>query len=268
MKIHELLESKLTESYNFSGMQQIIYKIVLKKMKALNPDMHDSYANELARTTDQFWVDDFDAVDKAFTRADDLDEFIESILNAIDSVCQSVIEYFVDPMNHPPGYSVRKLKGIDVDAITDKEVLAIIKEVDPNVLAEIEATEKKAVEADKALRAQQKASITKEKLDEVAALVKKYDTKGWESFYKIIKKDKHILGYFPKGTTQEIIDGFRSSSELKEFFKKMGGKEYVREICDNIQNINTPKEDGIKISDLRIISRDTSLSNKLIKLIA
>ena len=130
MKLNELLSpKKLFEGINAAVMQQKIYDFVLKKMKELNSDFHYTYAQELARTTDEFYSKTLDDALVAFNKADDINEVEEALTAAIKGVCEVIIEYFSDEMNHPPGYSARKLKGID--GIAAKELDDLIKKINP-----------------------------------------------------------------------------------------------------------------------------------------
>jgi hypothetical protein len=141
MKIRDLFkestEALFLEGINFSGMQQKIYEFVLKKLKELNPTMHFSYAAELARTTDEFFTTAFDDCIKAFNTAEDIVEIEDELGVTIEEVSNVIVEYFLDPMNHPSGYEARKLVGIDRDTATQEEIDALIKKIDPNLEKEL-----------------------------------------------------------------------------------------------------------------------------------
>jgi NADH:ubiquinone oxidoreductase subunit E len=135
----EVQESLITEGINFGVMQQKIYEFVLKKLKELNPGMHASYAAELARTTDQFFTTAFDDCIKAFNTSDEMAEIEDELGICIEEVSNVITDYFSDAMNHPPGYAARKLKGIDRDTPTQKEIEDLIKKIDPNLEKELES---------------------------------------------------------------------------------------------------------------------------------
>lgn len=131
-------ESLILEGINFGVMQQKIYEYVLKKLKELNPGMHFTYAAELARTTDQFWTEQFDKCLEAFNKAEDMSEIQDELEITIEEVSNVIIEFFADSANHPTGYAARKYVGIDRDTPTKDEIEALIKKIDPNLEKELE----------------------------------------------------------------------------------------------------------------------------------
>jgi hypothetical protein len=139
MKVKDLFEEPtLAEGVHLGVMQQIIFDFVIKKLKALNSTFHTSYAQELARTTDSFWTPQFDNLHNAFNTSTDMDEIEDELQKTLEAVSNVICDYFADEMNHPTGYSARRMQGIDYDSATMEEVEGLIKKIDPTLKKDLE----------------------------------------------------------------------------------------------------------------------------------
>jgi len=132
------INQSLTEAVNFGELQQKVYDFVLKKLKELNPNMHHSYASDLAKTTDQFWHEKFDDLLKAINTSEDLNEIEDELRTCIETIGKVICDFFVDSMNHPPGYQARRLVSIDYDTATDEEIEGLLKKIDPKLRSELD----------------------------------------------------------------------------------------------------------------------------------
>lgn len=269
MKIHELFESNaaiILEGASFRGIQNVVYDYVLNNMK-LDKVLLD-YSKDLAHSTDQFWVDEFDAVLSAFERSKDIYEIEDTLSDVISAVSETVVEYFGNAANHPPGYKPKKLTPIKGEKLKDKDLHALIGKIDANYMKKLRDEEIAAKEHAKAVKAEQIKSITPERLKQVADFVKKHDLNGWKIFYKQIQNPKIKMGdYFnlndiPESKIKEVT----SPADLKKLFKNLEPRKYISGILDNFWNLdNLEKED--EFHGLRIIAGSSALCAKLSKLI-
>ena len=268
MKVSDLFESKpiLLEGVSFRGIQNVIYEFVLNRMK-LDPSILED-AKNLVHSSDQFWVDEFDAVLSAFERAKDIYIIQDALCDAVVAVSESVVDYYGNTMNHPPGYKAKKLTVINCEGIKDKELHTMIEKIDSGYMKKLRAEEESAKLHAKTVRAEQIKSITPERLEQVAAFVKKYDAKGWKLFYKQIQKPNIKLpDYFNlKDTPESKIKAVKTPSDLKDLFKNLEPKKYIAGILDNFWNLDELEEKD-EFHGLRIISDNNALCVKLAKLL-
>lgn len=131
-------KTDLLEGINFVGMQQKIYEFVLKKMKELNPTMHISYASELAKTTDSFFTKAFDKCIDSFNTSIDISEIEDELKITIEAVSNEIVDFFDDQMNHPSGYSARKLIGLTKNDLKHDEIDLLIKKIYPGLDKELD----------------------------------------------------------------------------------------------------------------------------------
>lgn len=266
-KLRESVED-LNESVNFGKMQQTIYNYVLRKMNGIPlVDAHD-----LAKNTDTFWVSEFDDALSDLER-NDVNSALDSIAIAISAVSEAIVDWYSNKMNHSPGYKPVKLKSIK--DVSEKDVMAILNEIDPKMVKRELALQKEEAEKHKALKAQDRAAASS-KLSEIASILKKHEAAGWAEFARVIKKATpktakgYISHYMPKGTTEEELLAIKNAVQLKAFIKdKSTDVEYVETLVANVENltIEIEKDDHHLMSLAYVASRDARLSKKLAALV-
>lgn len=266
MKINELLESKqiIFEAVSFRGIQNVVYEYVLTNMK-LEKSLQD-HARELTHSTDQFWVDEFDSVLGAFERSKDIYVIEDALSDAVIAVSESIVDYYGDSANHPPGYKAKKLTPLS--NVKEKDLHAMIEKIDANYMKKLKDEEAAEKLHQKAIKAEQIKSITPERLQKIAAFVKKNDAAGWKVFYKQIKNPKIKLSdYFDfKDIPESKAQAVKSPEELKALFKSLEPKKYIAGIVDNFWNTaELSKEE--EFHGLRIVASNNALCVKLAKLI-
>lgn len=257
----------LNESVNFGKMQQAIYNYVLRKINGIpSVDAHD-----LAKNTDTFWVSEFDDALRDLER-NDVNSALDSIAIAISAVSEAIVDWYSNKMNHAPGYKPVKLKSIK--DVSEKDVMAILNELDPKMVERELALQKEEAEKHKALKAQDKAAASS-KLSEIASILKKHEAAGWAEFARVIKKvatpktaERFISDYMPKGTTEEELLAIKNAAQLKAFIKdKATDVEYVETLVANVNNLNISNIDYHLMSLATVVSRDARLSKKLAALV-
>lgn len=261
MKLNEIL----AEAYDYRKLQQEIYAYVFKKMK-LTGSLLD-YAKELAKSSDQFWVQSFDDIDHEIYEIGrgniNFDSILDVLSTAITDLSNEVVSFFGDAANHPPGYKVQKLTPLEIDDLTSKELTKLINVIDPSILAKIEA---ERVERQKQAKAASKLARSRavENFDAVVACVKKYDEKGWKEYTRVLNSGKNLSDYLPKNAKISAEEAKKLTvNDVKALFKD--SSSYVITVLDNLWNL-----DGIDpsiLADLGVIARDSTLSKKLYNLI-
>lgn len=263
MKLNEILK----ESYSFGEMQKHVYDFVIAKMK-LKGSLKD-HALELAKSTDDFWVNEFDDVHNSISKEHERGEVFDMLANAIQAVSSSIVDYYGDEMNHPPGYKPHNLT--EIDDVSDKELSKLVKLIAPEYTAKIEKIEHEKVIAKKEASAKAKEHA-KENFDSVVKFVKKYDKTGWETALHHVKQmlksrnvDEELKISFGYDSDLEKIKAAKTVQELKSCF--VTARDYVAVVSDNIFNLTIPNEEKIYMSDLSTIASDDALSKKLFALI-
>lgn len=164
MKLKQLFEQtrykadwpKLLKAVNASAEQMMVS--AFKKHKL---DMAD-YVKDVLRTTDQFHIHNTEYdLTKAFEEpAENIlgrHDTYEAFESSVKEVLMNILEWLLNKMNHPPGYTVDKdkIKKIAIDIKDgnieladfmhkyDPKFDAIIKSVSPKLFAEIKEIEKK-----------------------------------------------------------------------------------------------------------------------------
>lgn len=101
---------------DFGKMQRVVYDFVISQQTEMV-----EYSSLLAESTDQFWVPEFDDLLEACEESSHPDMYIDQLANAVEAVNSSMIEFYQNPWNHPPGYKPISLKTINVtDAMLDE----------------------------------------------------------------------------------------------------------------------------------------------------
>lgn len=238
MKVLEIL----TEAISFGTMQKKIYEYVFSKMKT---DKDTLAAIKDEAENDRFWTSSFDEVLHAIERDYSIDSLIDALCQAIIDVKEKIEDHYGNAMNHAPGYKKPKITFSnleDFDSIPEKDLNKLVSELAPGVL---EKAQKERADREAKAKAAKKAeikSITKERLEEVAAYVKKWSAAGWKDFASVIKKQKWVAENFSSdyGVTVDEL-------------KKMDG-EAVKKVV-HAKNEKTPEynvySEWENISELR-----------------
>jgi hypothetical protein len=264
MKIQELFEEKA----DFGKIQRVIYDYVVSKLKA-KPEII-SYIKDLIKSSDQFWVHEFDNVLEAIEKEHSIYSIMDDIENAAISVSETITDYFSNANNHPPGYKTQKIAQI-VD-VTEADLKVMLEKMVPGLAKKYADEEHAHKQKQKALRAEEIKSITKERLASIAAFIKKHDANGWKTYFKIVpralKDERMLKDYFPKFTKSDL-EKFKTAEDLKAAYAALGAKEYLLAIADNLYNIddNFDKSENVEFAGLDIVRRSKSLSNKLFALL-
>jgi len=272
MKVNEIL----LEAMSFGQMQQVVYDYVFSKIKS-SPKTKEvvSQLRQLARDTDQFWVSDFDDLQQAF-KDQNLDDIKNHLAYGIEAMVHEIEEYVTNRMNHEPGYKPPQLfigANMTADGIPDKDLDSIITKVDPQIVARVKKELEQAAKNRAAAKAKQVKSITKERIEEVAAFVKKHSKAGWNKFYLATQKDKFILSNVVDdyGVTEEDIkkgggEGLKKAVRAKN---ETTPQYNVYSEYENIMELDLPDsiENESLLQSLRIIAGNKGLANKLWSLI-
>ena len=130
-KTHQV---KVFEAISFGDMQKLIYNYVIESSKG-NKDAL-AYARELARTTDDLWVKEFDDVYSAIKNKKPIDQIEDELVTTIMAVSKHMVEFFTNPMNHHSGYdpSKNQVKLLDEDHISKEDLHDIIEKIEPSLI--------------------------------------------------------------------------------------------------------------------------------------
>ena len=253
----------ITESVDFSKMQAAVYAYVLKKMKDVPSDAKFESEN------DTFWVSEFDDVHKDLEN-DNITSALDSLYQAVVAVSVAICDWYSDAMNFPPGYKPVKLKAIHP---LDQDLMKIINDLDPKMAEREIAWQKERTEKNKAVKAEKRKAAA-DKLSEIAAVLKKHESVGWDKFLKDIKRATHqtvhrFFEFMPEGTTEEEFFSLKTTNQLKDFIKtKSTDAEYVETLANNVGNLDRIPNDEIYLVSLAFVaSQDKHLSKKLAALV-
>lgn len=253
-------------------MQKKIYAYVLSKIKTDSETL--SAIKDLMAGSDQFWTSLFDEV--PYNKDATIDQLIDGLCGAIIGVKDRIEEYFDDSMNHEPGYKKPKITFTDLedyDSIPGKDLEKLVDEINPGVLA---AAKKEAAERDakvKAAKAAEIKSITKERLEEVAAYVKKWSAAGWKDFAKVLKTEEWVRENVSSDYGVPAADLKKISGEaIKKIVYDKNEKTPRYNIHSEWENITDMRHGAMSdeltaelpiLQNLRIIAGNKALSLKL-----
>ena len=226
MKVSELFEASTPSvEVNHGKVVDVLYALALQYFKA--PAAIKQDAKRLARSTDEFWSSSFDDVTKELqgfyddvsAGVDvDIQDFFESVDNAVEDSIAAMRGYYSNRMNHAPGFVPPKFQDdnepIEVPGSAIEKAFASIAGFTEMVKAHKAA--KKAGNK-KALNARL-AAFTPEVIEQLANLVDKY----WEVSYgkagreKIAKNPKFYdfaVGFAPKSEEELVNELMRTKNK-------------------------------------------------------
>lgn len=207
MRVSELFESEKPKDIVHGDVVKLVYKNALALLKA--PPAIKKDAEFHMQHTDQFWDQSIDEVTsslkyfiKAAAEAERYDDQVQFDLflaydNAVSEVHNNIVDFYNDPMNHPPGYKSAKLKRVYDIEQPEKTIIKYL-ETFPAFGAAFRAhlankVKDKAVQA--AARKLKTASMaTPESLEKLAADVDKF----WDRAFGItvLKKVTKNPGHY------------------------------------------------------------------------
>lgn len=251
----------------FKDVAKAVYDFAFANMK-LPPEIKAD-AKLLAAQTDNFHTDNIHDIIRKIKDGHGIEDILDELADAADDVIAKVVEYYGDPMNHPPGYKQPNIKAVQYSDITAKELRDLLEKISPGLVAyydEMNAASKS--------RAEQKTkdflATAKQNIQDVADFVNKHNDAGWEDFFNCMKKtkDQHVRGYFPDGVTLALIRAFKNGKDIESFFKTRSQKEYLTAIVDNFFNLDGfSKQDQGLIKMLSALKENPNDSKDLIKLL-
>lgn len=145
MRVSELFESdKPKNNVNpkdivHGDVVKTVYKNALALLKAPKAILDDAAFH--MQHTDQFWDESIDEVTsnlKYYVKnAADIERYDDQAEhdlfvaydNAVRDVINNIVDFYNDPMNHPPGYKSAKLKHVDDLEQSDKTIIKYFSEV-------------------------------------------------------------------------------------------------------------------------------------------
>lgn len=261
MKLLEQLES-LMEQASFGKIQREIYDYVLTKLK-VSADIRSSL-DEISRSTDQFWVSEFDDVSHEF-KDGEISTIEDVIANAMQAVAYEMQQYLGNSMNHEPGAKTVKINvdNLDYDAIPSKDIKGIIDKIDPTLIAKQKELERVEAEERKAASKAAIKAITKERLTELVAFVKKYEKAGWKIMAVEAKRKNPDL---PAGIDKDQLDGVKTPEEVRARFKEhMSDDQFIAAIFQGAEWAADDAKDEsrwLDVSALWVVARNAGLRNK------
>lgn len=265
MKLQELLES--AQSLSPAKVQKVVYDYILDNLAApaqIKKELKIAFEN------DGFWVPEFDDLYNSVSRGN-YDTILDSLAGAIEAVASSIKDHYIDPANHEPGYKAQKLTvdNLEFNAIPSKDLDELITKLDPSIIDDLK--KKKKIEDTKlADLKKSKVAAAKDKIDEVAEFVKKYDAASWKEYFAVLKKAKRVDDFLPSQFANGKLDirSIKSAEDLKNKFVKLPSSTYMETVLDNIVNLPELEKSDDKnvkflMQTLRTMVSDSSLSTKL-----
>lgn len=138
------LRTILNEGVKQGDSNNAVYNLVLANLKTDKDTLSD--IKDKMFNTDTFWVSDLDQVNKALNMS--VDQAIEEIFMAAESIGDSIKDHYHDAWNHAPGYKKPSKLEFSSDDISYNDALEVVKKLNPAIydkhVADQEASRKAA----------------------------------------------------------------------------------------------------------------------------
>jgi hypothetical protein len=133
---HNKVQAQVFEALSFGDMQKVIYEYVIKHTKGNKGVLE--HARELARSTDDFWVEEFDQTyatleKQAKSESPNLERIEDSLIESIMAVSDAIVKFYANEMNHHPGYEAAKnqAKLLDDEKISNEDLHEMFNKINP-----------------------------------------------------------------------------------------------------------------------------------------
>lgn len=226
-------------------LQEHIYTFVLQKLQADSFTCSD--AKHLAKTTDEFWVSEFDDVLVAFEQNEQVFSAVEC---AIYEVLTVIEDYYADPLNNLSG----KKTVVTFADITDADIISVVNSIQPGYITDDEAGAELVKQA-------MLVNVSHAELEGLAKAVLQHDGAGWDSFFTMLAPE-----YVPPSISEADVKLVKNGTELRALFlRKLPAHEYVEAVYENMLNLTAVPELNIEL--LLTVSQEPPLAIKFLKLI-